>query len=140
MSYFLKNCTRALITFFLVTILISCTSESEKKLRFAIDNDKFDFTDLPLGVDNIHFAHKGNIQFGLIDLLNGQQIKFWFLTHHCTSDIGGTIYEFPNGDKEFYSGLHCCEVQFFEKNFKSLKFRDADDFRAYVKERNGIKP
>ncbi|MCX2745593.1 hypothetical protein OO013_17055 [Mangrovivirga sp. M17] len=118
----------------------SCTSESERILIAKVENEEFDFTRLKMGNDSISADLQENIQYGLIHLQNGEQIKFWFVTHHLTSDIGGTIYEYPNGERQFCSGLHCCEVQFYEQGLPGKTFKNTDEFKLYVTERNGIKP
>jgi hypothetical protein len=62
------------------------------------------------------------------------------LTHHATSDIGGTVYEFSNGDRKFYAGYHCCEVQFYDNGSLGKKFKDEQDFKDYIAETDGIRP
>jgi hypothetical protein len=125
---------------FLLGFLCACTSESERILNDKIDNVEFTFSDLRMGTDNISWKTKESIQYGFIHLNNGEQVKFWFLTHHATSDIGGTIYEYPNGEKQFCSGLHCCEVQFYENGKLGKAFENASELKAYVTEKSGNKP
>ncbi len=125
---------------FLFGLLGSCTSESERILSKKIENEEFDFTELTKGSDSISWKTKEDIQYGLIHLENGEQVRFWFLTHHATSDIGGTIYEYTNGEKQFCSGLHCCEVQFYEKGKLGRTFRNVSELKAYVTEKDGIRP
>ena len=121
-------------------LLSSCTSESERILSEKIANEKFHFNKLNKGIHNISYQLKDNVQYGLIDLEDGVQIKFWFLTHHVTSDIGGTIYEYPNGERQFCSGLHCCEVKFYENGNLGKIFKDIEEFKMFVLERDGIRP
>jgi hypothetical protein len=128
-----------IIILFVFGLLCSCNSHSERTLKEKIKNEEFDFTNLEKGY-NIRYGIKRDIQYGLIELKNEELIKFWFLTHHTTSDKGGTIYEYPNGKREFYSGFHCCEVQFYENGRPGKKFNDFEEFRAYVKKRNGLRP
>jgi hypothetical protein len=122
-----------------IVLFSCCMSESERTLREKIDDEEFDFENLREGSGNMSYELKGNIQYGLIEMKNGDFVKFWFLSHHCTSDKGGTFYEYPNGNREFYSGQHCCEVQFIE-NGLDKEFSDIEEFRSFVKERNRVTP
>jgi hypothetical protein len=129
-----------IILLFVFGLLFSCTSESERTLLKIIENEEFDFTDLIKNIGDIQYEIQDNIQYGLIEMKNGEVIKFWFLTHHATSDKGGSVYEYPNGKREFYSGMHCCEVQFYENGSPGKNFKDIEEFRAYVKKRKGSSP
>lgn len=125
------------IFFGLILLCTSCTSESERFLEEKLSKEVFDFTKLKakskLVASNIS---NDGVEYGIITLKNNQQIKFWFVSHHIMSDKGGTIYEFPNREREFVSGMHCCEVQFHDAN--SLK--DLSAFQNYIKTKNGTKP
>lgn len=118
-------------------LCISCTSESEKFLEEKLSKEVFDFTKLKakskLVASNIS---NDGVEYGIITLNNNQQIKFWFVSHHIISGKGGTIYEFPDGEKIFISGMHCCEVQFQDAN--SLK--DLSTFKSYIEVNDGLKP
>lgn len=52
----------------------------------------------------------GGIQFGLVELKNGQHVKFWFLSHHH-SPLGCTRFDFADGESVYMKGAFCCEVQ-----------------------------
>ena len=125
------------IFFGLMILCISCTSESERFLEEKLSKEVFDFTKLKakskLVASNIS---NDGVEYGIITLKNNQQIKFWFVSHHIMSDKGGTIYEFPDGEKIFISGMHCYEVQFHDAN--SLK--DLPAFQNYIEPKNGTKP
>lgn len=128
------------ILLILIVVLGSCTTKSERILRNKLNSEKYDFSKLKSGIGNVKYANKDDIQFGIIPLENNDTIKFWFLTHHITSDKGGTIYEFPNGEKEFYSGFHCCEVQFLKNGIEPIKFSDGGEFKKFVEKYDGVKP
>lgn len=136
----MKQKARYSLIFILVILLISCATESEKILTKNIESEDFNFTKFKDNFNNISYNIKDNIQYGLIHLENGEDVKFWFLTHHVTSDMGGTFYEFPDGKKEFYSGLHCCEVQFYENGKLGKKFKDASELRNFLIENDGLQP
>ncbi len=129
-----------IILFCLFGLLCACTSESERILNEKIENEEFDFSELTMWLDSISWKTREEIQYGLIHLQNGEQVKFWFLTHHATFDIGGTIYEYPDGERQFCSGLHCCEVQFYENGKLGKTFKNVFELKTFVTEKEGVKP
>lgn len=125
------------IFFWLILLCISCTTESERFLEERLATENFDFSDLKSKNSNIHYnLSNSGVQYGIISLDNTAKVKFWFVSHHFISDKGGTIYQFPNGEKKFISGMHCCEVQFHDT--ESLK--DVSTFKDYLEANNGLKP
>lgn len=84
-------------------LCISCTTESERFLEDELATENFDFKDLNTKSKSIqsNFSNNG-IEYGIITLKNKKLIKFWFLSHHLISDKGGTIYEFPDGEKKVH--------------------------------------
>ena len=127
---------RNFLFFGLILLCISCTTESERFLEKQLSEENFDFTDLKTKNKSVQYNLDKDVQYGIITLNNKQEIKFWFVSHHFMSDKGGTIYEFPNGEKKFISGMHCCEVQFNDD--ESLK--DLSTFKNYLEAKNGLKP
>lgn len=127
---------RNFLFFGLILLCISCTTESERFLEKQLSEENFYFTDLKTNNKSIQYNLDKDVQYGIITLNNNQKIKFWFVSHHFMSDKGGTIYEFPNGDRQFISGMHCCEVQF--NNDESLN--DLSTFKNYLEAKNGLRP
>jgi len=127
---------RNFLFFGLILLCISCTTESERFLKDRLSEENFDFTDLKTNNKSVQYNLDKDVQYGIITLNNKQEIKFWFVSHHFMSDKGGTIYEFPNGEKKFISGIHCCEVQFNDD--ESLK--DLSTFKNYLEAKNGLSP
>jgi len=127
---------RNFLFFGLILLCISCTTESERFLKDRLSEENFDFTDLKTNNKSVQYNLDKDVQYGIITLNNKQEIKFWFVSHHFMSDKGGTIYEFPNGEKKFISGIHCCEVQFNDD--ESLK--DFSTFKNYLEAKNGLSP
>ena len=127
---------RNFLFFGLILLCISCTTESERFLEKQLSEENFDFTDLKTKNKSVQYNLDKDVQYGIITLNNKQEIKFWFVSHHFMSDKGGTIYEFPNGEKKFISGIHCCEVQFNDD--ESLK--DLSTFKNYLEAKNGLSP
>lgn len=116
-------------------------SESQRILESKLKNYEYDFTKLEPLRNNLESNRDSLIQYGYLHLYNGEKIKFWFLSHHLVDDIGGTIYEFPNGERVFCSGMHCCEVQFYEYGNGPLdELKNSQNFRKYIKEHNGLRP
>lgn len=126
---------RNFLFFGLILLCISCTTESERFLEKQLSEENFDFTDLKTKNKSVQYNLDKDVQYGIITLNNKQEIKFWFVSHHFMADKGGTIYEFPNGEKEFISGMHCCEVQF--KDDESLN--DISTFKNYLEAKNGLR-
>lgn len=114
--------------------LVSCISESEIELETKLDSLTFDSGKALITNDNISSQIKNGIQFGHIILENNDVIKFWFRSHHIGADIGGAIYEYPNEEREFYGGYHCCEVQFPQT------FSNVESFKVFVKDKKGMNP
>ena len=127
---------RNFLFFGLILLCISCTTESERFLEKQLSEENFYFTDLKTNNKSVQYNLDKDVQYGIITLNNKQEIKFWFVSHHFMSDKGGTIYEFPNGEKKFISGMHCCEVQFNDD--ESLK--DLSTFKNYLEAKNGLRP
>lgn len=121
----------------MILLCISCTTESERFLEDQLAEENFDFTNLKTKCKSVQYnLSNSGIQHGIITLKNKEEIKFWFISHHFLSDKGGTIYEFPNGDKKFISGMHCCEVQFND----SKPLSDLSTFKNYIETENGRAP
>lgn len=127
---------RNFLFFGLILLCISCNTESERFLEKQLSEENFDFTDLKTKNKSVQYNLDKDVQYGIITLNNKQEIKFWFVSHHFMSDKGGTIYEFPNGEKKFISGMHCCEVQF--NNHESLN--NLSTFKNYLEAKNGLRP
>jgi hypothetical protein len=72
---------------------------------------------------------------GIITLADGDSARFWFLSHHGTDDIGGTLFKFSSGAEVFMSGYFCCEVQLPHKQPASLA-----ELRAFIKSCDGARP
>ncbi|UUV22127.1 hypothetical protein [Paenimyroides aestuarii] len=125
------------VFFGLMLLCISCSSESEKFLEERLAKENFDFSDLKPKNNWLqsNLSNSG-VEYGIISLNNAQKVKFWFVSHHLISDKGGTIYEFPDGEKKFISGMHCCEVLF--NDTESL--RDLSTFKNYLEANNRLKP
>lgn len=127
---------RLFIAPLLLLMFVSCTSESEKKLIEKINSVNYDFSNLiedPL----VKYNRKDGIQYGIITLKNNDEIKFWFLSHHMTSDNGGTIYKFPDRDQLFISGYHCCEVQFYGLE---EELDNSNNFKNHLKNNDNKRP
>lgn len=127
---------RNFLFFGLILLCISCTTESERFLEKQLSEENFDFTDLKTNNKSVQYNLDKDVQYGIITLNNKQEIKFWFVSHHFMSDKGGTIYEFPNGEKKFISGMHCCEVQFNDDE----SLNDLSTFKNYLEAKNGLRP
>ena len=121
-------------------LTLSCSSESEKILRAKVKKTYFNFDTLNTSDKNIHWALQKEIQYGIINTETNEQIKFWFLSHHFTDDLGGTLYEFPDGERIFYSGYHCCELSFSETENEESIFKSVPTFKSFINDKKGTFP
>ncbi|SMC58238.1 hypothetical protein [Moheibacter sediminis] len=130
-----------IVIFCIVLFFLFRKSESQRILEEKLVTETFDFENFSMHDKYVISNRKNDIQNGFILLKNGEKVKFWFLSHHLTSDDGGTIYEFQDGEQIFCEGTHCCEVQYFEfgKN-KREELIDSKAFRAHVKKYDGSSP
>ena len=124
--------------FILLIGLSSCENKTENKLLEVRNSTKFNESKLKVGFDkNVKREFtKDGIEFGIITLEDSTKIKYWFQTHHISEDIGGTLFELPNGKLEFIKGYFCCEVQLP----KNGKFKNVEEFITEMKKKNGIQP
>lgn len=67
-----------------------------------------------------------HIQTGLVMLPDGENVKFWFISHHITGP-GCVRFDFSDGTRKYiYGSYFCCEVQIPEGQVKNK--RDLVDF------------
>lgn len=80
---------------------------------------------------------KEGIEYGIITLQNGEKIKYWFESHHMSKDqMGGTLFEMPDGELVFIRGYFCCEVQLP----KNGRFENSKEFLEEMKKVDGVEP
>ncbi|MEO4006660.1 MULTISPECIES: hypothetical protein [unclassified Flavobacterium] len=127
---------------FLLLVLISfgsCENATEQKLLKIRNTTKFNESKQKVGFNNNikrEFTKEG-IEYGVITLENSEKVKFWFQTHHmCEDEIGGTLFELPNGKLKFIEGYFCCEVQLP----KNGKFKNSQELMAEMEKVDGIHP
>ena len=86
-----------------------------------------------------HYVHHtilpDGTETGIITLADGDFAQFWFLSHHLTDDIGGSLFKFSDGAEIFMSGYFCCEVQLPHKRPASLAA-----LNAFIKSFDGARP
>ena len=122
-------------------LVAACSSGPEELLRTVVESQSFDFSQLGKERNGVRYAVQGDIQYGIIETGNEEQVKFWFLTHHATpGEIGDTIYEFPTGEQSFCAGYHCCEVQFPDDELKDGRFPDVAALKAHLTSTAGSSP
>ena len=65
----------------------------------------------PASDDGHHVTTLGKgFQVGDLLLGDGTRIPYWFLSHHQSGDLGGTLFELPEGRTKFVEGYFCCSV------------------------------
>ncbi|MES2658438.1 MAG: hypothetical protein V4689_07455 [Verrucomicrobiota bacterium] len=64
-------------------------------------------------------ANSDKSQTGLVTLSDGENVKFWFISHHV-SDPGCTRFDFRDGTHKYMRGSYfCCEVQIPEDEVRT---------------------
>jgi hypothetical protein len=132
---------RAFLPLILITVpvmLISCVNRTEKRLMKFIDEDSSNYANLERGYnENVIRSFKNSVEYGKIFLPNHDTINYWFLSHHIADDgYGGTIFEMPDGSREFIKGYFCCEVQLPNDG----RFEDSKAFIKEMKKHNNVHP
>lgn len=78
----------------------------------------------------------GGVQVGTVALGDGSRVPYWFLSHHHTSDYGGTLFELRGGRTVFMEGFFCCGVDFPD----GTALQDDASFLVAVKSLDGLAP
>jgi len=63
----------------------------------------------------------GGIDCGIVTMKDGEEVKYWFLSHHGSGDQGHARFEFPGGRARMMTGYFCCEVMFPQDEFLSVR-------------------
>lgn len=74
-------------------------------------------------------------EVGVIQIANGERVKFWFVSHHQSHDWGCTKFLFSDGTVRYLDGAFCCEVQ-----LASEQPKDRAGLNAFLDTREGINP
>ncbi|MFN9408665.1 MAG: hypothetical protein ACK6AY_05035 [Akkermansiaceae bacterium] len=69
----------------------------------------------------------GGIDCGIVTMKDGEEVKYWFLSHHGSGDQGHARFEFPGGRVRMMTGYFCCEVMLPQDEFLSV-----DEFDAFL--------
>ena len=72
---------------------------------------------------------------GIIQISDGNEVKYWFRSHHLSNDLGSSKFVFSDGREKIVSGYFCCEVMFSQKEFRSVA-----DFESFLTKIDGISP
>lgn len=77
----------------------------------------------------------GGLECGIVTMKDGDEVKYWFRSHHLSGDQGHARFEFPDGSVRMMTGYFCCEVMFPQDDFASVK-----EFDAFLAEVDGKGP
>jgi hypothetical protein len=80
-------------------------------------------------------AFSENTEYGIINILDGSKVYYWFRSHHLMDDMGGTLFEFPDHKIYYMAGWFCCEAQFPDVPFKNLS-----ELKEFILNHHGISP
>lgn len=87
-------------------------------MRYDPATMKLRVTDPPL-IRSTPDSHP--VQTGLVDLPDGEEVKFWFISHHVAGP-GCARFDFGDGTTRYMWGNYfCCEVQISDKVVKNRK-------------------
>ena len=122
--------TRLGAIFLLSCALLACEVNEAKQRVDQAASEGLDPADFSLNTlsDSIRFqVLEGGLQVGIITLKSGEEIKFWFCSHHCAKGPSWTRFELPDGEVRYLSGQFCCEVQIADESLSDL-----DAFQAML--------
>ena len=104
------------------------------RVSVAWDPDKLELTK---GFDSyVRYAFKvQDCQTGVIEMGDGERVKFWFVSHHRSRDWGCTKFVFADGTVRYLDGAFCCEVKLADERPK-----DRAALNAFLDTREGINP
>lgn len=95
-------------------------------IQTSKENDPSKLKLMDFSNDYIRRVHlSGGIECGILTTKDGDEVKYWFLSHHQSGDQGHARFEFPDGRVRMMTGYFCCEVMFPQDEFASVKELDA---------------
>jgi len=110
----------------------SLTAEEIKKFVMSLDEHK----DKWIASDTIWDKGKQyGMQRGILRLRDGSLVRFAFLSHHMTDDIGDSVFVSENYYR-YVKGWFCCEIEFGEQE----QFGNLKELDRFLKKHSGIKP
>ncbi|GAA5122380.1 hypothetical protein JIN84_09905 [Luteolibacter yonseiensis] len=69
----------------------------------------------------------GDVQTGVVRLVGGENVKFWFIAHH-RSGSGCARFDFGDGTRKYMRGSYfCCEVRIPDQEVRSR-----EDLLAFI--------
>lgn len=103
----------------------SCNENDPAQMELSTGANKFiRRTILPDGTET-----------GIIQTAYGNEVKYWFRSHHLSNDLGTSRFVFPDGRERTISGYFCCEVMFPHQDFKS-----PNELDSFLTEIDGMSP
>lgn len=116
-----------------------CGAEGTSKADVDAAAAKHDPAKLSLGPGGNAYAERkllpDGIETGIITLGDGEQVKYWFKSHHLGNDIGCTRFEFIDGTAVHLHGCFCCEVL-----LPDARLADRKALERFVAARDGQSP
>lgn len=81
------------------------------------------------------FLKDVEIETGIITLLDGDTVKYWFQSHHLRDDSGLTLFRLSDGSEKVLRGWFCCEVQLPEEGFANK-----EALLSFIEKKDGVGP
>jgi len=126
---------------FIAVILVLSGCDSASKSRADVDEaaTTHDPTKLTLEAGGITYGKRAilpnGIETGTITLGDGEQVKYWFKSHHLGNDLGYTRFEFDDGTVNHLEGWFCCEVQ-----LPDPQIADRSELQQFIAVHDGKSP
>ena len=109
----------------------SRSGSRELVIRASAENDPYQL-ELSTGANKFirRVILPDSTEVGIIRTADGNDVRYWFRSHHLSDDLGSSRFVFPGGRERIVSGYFCCEVMFSQKDFRSID--ELDSFLAKV--------
>lgn len=117
----------------------ACGAEGKSRADVDAAAAKHDPAKLSLGPGCSAYAERkllpDGIETGIITLGDGEEVKYWFKSHHHGDDIGCTRFEFTDGTALHLHGGFCCEVL-----LPDARLADRRALERFIAARDGQSP
>jgi len=119
--------------------IAGCSSPSKSKEDVDAAAKTQDPAKLSLEAGGIPYGKRiilpSRIEAGILTLGDGEQVKYWFKSHHLGDDLGCTRFEYSDGSVDYLEGRFCCEVL-----LPDPRIADRNGLRKFIADNDGILP
>ena len=122
-----------------VLAIAGCDSVSESRADVDAAAKANDPSKLTLQAGGVSYGERiilpSGIEAGILTLGDGEQVKYWFKSHHLGDDLGCTRFEYADGSLNYLAGRFCCEVRLPESGIA-----DRGELQQYIAANDGKSP